>query len=457
MHRAGKMLTQLNLTQLNVEAARRRPQLARLADAAAAAVAVSLPWSTSATAILVVVWLAALLPTLDATRVRREIMTAAGGLTLVLVALGALGMAWADVAMSQRLGGLDGFLKLLCIPLLLAQFRGSPRAWWVILGFLGAALALLVLSWGLAVIPGLPWRGKMVGVPVKDYISQSGVFALCAFALLGCAAQAWRCRRLQSVLALALVAMAFLANIGFVETGRTTLATIAVLVPLFGFRYFGWRGMLAALLVGCVLAGAVWMSSPYLRQRVTHAVEEVELYRSEHRETSAGLRLEFWKNSIAVIAKAPILGSGTGSIPEQLADPVKPEPGVPYFGTVNPHNQILVVAIQLGLIGTITLLGLWIAHLLLFRGDGLISWMGLVAVVENMVGSLFNSHLSDFGQGWIYVFAVGVLGGTALRQAGPPQTNRAAAADSQLLPAASALEGTGAPGALLVPPGVVPG
>jgi O-antigen ligase len=431
MHRAVKMLT-----QLNVETASSRLRLARVADAAAAAVAVSLPWSTSATSILVVVWLAALLPTLDAARLRREITTAAGGLPLALVALAALGMAWADVALKQRLGGLDGFLKLLCIPLLLAQFRGSPRGWWVIFGFLGSALALLVLSWGLAVIPGLPWRGNMVGVPVKDYIGQSGIFALCAFALLGCAAQAWRCGRLQSVLALALVAMAFLANIGFVATGRTTLAIVAALVPLFGFRYFGWRGMLGAVLAGGVLAGAVWMSSPYLRQRVTRAVEEVEAYRTEHRETSAGLRLEFWKNSIGAIAKAPILGSGTGSIPEQLSDPIRFEPGVPYFGTVNPHNQILVVTIQLGLIGTITLLGLWIAHLLLFRGEGLISWMGLVAVVENVVGSLFNSHLSDFGEGWIYVFAVGVLGGTALRQAAPPPASRAEAVDSRLPPAA---------------------
>jgi hypothetical protein len=45
----------------------------------------------------------------------------------------------------------------------------------------------------------------------------------------------------------------------------------------------------------------------------------------------------------------------------------------------------------------------------------------LVAVVQNMVGSLFNSHLSDFTQGWLYVFAVGVLGGTALRQAAPAE------------------------------------
>ena len=41
--------------------------------------AVSLPWSTSATSILLVLWLVALLPTLDVAMMRREVETAAGG------------------------------------------------------------------------------------------------------------------------------------------------------------------------------------------------------------------------------------------------------------------------------------------------------------------------------------------------------------------------------------------
>ena len=34
------------------------------------------------------------------------------------------------------------------------------------------------------------------------------------------------------------------------------------------------------------------------------------------------------------------------------------------------------------------------------RGPGLVEWIGLVVVVQNIVGSLFNSHLFDFTQGW---------------------------------------------------------
>jgi len=36
--------------------------------------------------------------------------------------------------------------------------------------------------------------------------------------------------------------------------------------------------------------------------------------------------------------------------------------------------------------------------------------------VQNIVSCLFNSHLFDFTQGWLYVFGVGVTGGMALRE-----------------------------------------
>jgi hypothetical protein len=37
-------------------------------------------------------------------------------------------------------------------------------------------------------------------------------------------------------------------------------------------------------------------------------------------------------------------------------------------------------------------------------------------VVQNIISSLFNSHIFDFEEGWIYVLGVGVAGGMALRE-----------------------------------------
>ena len=57
---------------------------------------------------------------------------------------------------------------------------------------------------------------------------------------------------------------------------------------------------------------------------------------------------------------------------------------------------------------------MWIAHLMLFRGNGLPQWVGLIVVVQNIVGSAFNSHLFDFDQAWTYILGVGVAGGMVL-------------------------------------------
>jgi hypothetical protein len=80
----------------------------------------------------------------------------------------------------------------------------------------------------------------------------------------------------------------------------------------------------------------------------------------------------------------------------------------------NPHNQTLNVAVQWGLVGVALLWAMWLVHLSLFRGEGLVAWIGLLVVVQNMLSSLINSHLFDFTEGWIYVLGVGVAAGTTL-------------------------------------------
>jgi O-antigen ligase len=80
----------------------------------------------------------------------------------------------------------------------------------------------------------------------------------------------------------------------------------------------------------------------------------------------------------------------------------------------NPHNQTLNVAVQWGLLGVVILYAMWLHHLVLFRGAGFANWIGLVVVVQNVVSSLFNSHLFDFHEGWIYVLGIGIAGARPL-------------------------------------------
>jgi O-antigen ligase len=147
-------------------------------------------------------------------------------------------------------------------------------------------------------------------------------------------------------------------------------------------------------------------------------VGEVESYRAENARTSAGERLEFWTKSLRFIADAPMIGHGTGSIPELFRRAATPGETSSIVAT-NPHNQTFAVAIQLGLVGTVVLFAMWIAHILLFRGPGLAAWVGFAVVVQNFVGSLFNSHLFDFTHGWGYVIGVGIAGGIVAAINGP--------------------------------------
>jgi O-antigen ligase len=174
---------------------------------------------------------------------------------------------------------------------------------------------------------------------------------------------------------------------------------------------------MAIVFAGAIAVGITgWVSSPYLRARTVQLWTDVQKYEATDALNSSGERIEFWKKSLAFVREAPVIGHGTGSIHALFIESSVGQTGPAASATTNPHNQTFAVAIQLGLVGTVVLWAMWIAHLLLFRGNSLVAWIGLLVVAQNILGSLFNSHLFDFTQGWTYVVGVGVAGGVVLRQ-----------------------------------------
>ena len=392
-----------------------RSSLATLADWAAVAVAVALPWSTSAVGVAIALWLVVLLPTLDLASVKRELATAAGGLPVVLWCLGVIGMLWTEVSWHDRFAGLDSFHRLLAIPLLLAQFRRSERGIWVVRGFFISSTAVLIASYAIVLVLGHSWH-RAYGVPVHDTIFQGTEFLICGFGALGYAALARRKGGGHWPNAIFAIGALFLINFAVATASRIALAIAPLLLLLLGWRLFRWRGVLVAVLLAVMAGSAMWFASPVLRDRVARTVVEMQEYSATDRATSIGEHIAFLKESLAIIASAPILGHGTGSIAEEFRRITAGKTGVSAQPTVNPHNQTFAVAIQLGLVGAAALWAMWIAHLLLFRGEGAVAWLGLVVVAENILSSTVHSHLFDFNSGWLYVFATGVLGGTILNE-----------------------------------------
>jgi O-antigen ligase len=401
------------MTALSFIARFDRAFLVRLADWLAVAVGIALPWSTTAVGICIAAWLLAVLPTLDAAAVRREVMTAVGGLPILLWCLGVVGMVWADVGWHERLDGLGGFNRLLVIPLLFAHFSRSSNGAFVVGGFFISSVALLITSFVRVIMFKGVW---LAGVPVHDTIFQGTIFLICGFGALGYSVLAGGKVPWFVLAAIGMLGVMFLVNFAFVTASRTAFVIAPLLLVLLGWRLLGWKGLLGGCVLGVVIGTITWVASPVVRGRIDGSIRELQEYRTADKQTSIGEHLAFLNESLTIVASAPLFGHGTGSIPEQFRRVTIGKTGVSAEPTVNPHNQTFAVAIQLGLVGALVLWAMWLAHLLLFGGPNITAWFGLLVVVENILSSIAHTHLFDFNSGWLYVFGVGVLGGMVMRE-----------------------------------------
>jgi O-antigen ligase len=399
----------------------RHDPLARIrnVDLVAVLVAVLLPWSTSGVAIGMVVWLVALAPTLEVRQFLASLRRPVCMLPIALVILAALGTLWSDAPWGARLYALSPATKLLALPLLLYHFERTKRGLWVFTAFLISCTLLMTVSWLVLLDPGLSLKhgGGERGIFVKNYIDQSQEFALCAVALVYPIVTLLQDRKNRQALLLAAIAVSFIVNMTFVVVSRTALVTMPVMLAVFALMHLKWRTNIILFAGTVVLAALAWMASPQLQTTTNKFTRDYLLYKELNEPTSIGNRLEFYRKSLRFFSEAPLIGHGSGST-RGLFEAAATGPAVLAAGQVvgNPHNQTLNVAVQWGSVGVVILYAMWLVHLLLFRGEGLVAWIGLMVVLQNIFSSLFNSHLFDFHEGWMYVLGVGVAGGATLRE-----------------------------------------
>ena len=389
-------------------------------DVLAVLLALSLPWSTSLVGIFGVVIVLAMMPFLDVEAFLRSLRRPLSALPIAFFLLALVGTLWSDAPWGARLYAVGPTAKLLVLPFLLYHFERSQRGQWVFVAFLVSCTLLMVMSWIVAIEPGLALKssgdGVSRGIFVKNYIDQSQEFALCAVALAYPIVMLLRAKRIWPALLLAALGLSFVVNMGFVIVSRTALVTMPVMAAVFGLLHLRLRTNLMILAAAIVVAAATWLVSPQLETTLTRFSTEYQQYKETGRATSIGERLVYWKNALRFFSDAPLMGHGTGSIRglfEKAASGPDWLAGARVFP--NPHNQTLNVAVQWGVVGIAVLYAMWTVHLLLFRGEGLANWVGLLVVVQNIFTSLFNSHIFDFHEGWMYVLGVGVAGGMVLK------------------------------------------
>jgi len=401
------------------------------ADLFAVLIALSLPWSTSLVAVFAAGFLLSIVPFFDAKGFFRWLRHPVCLWPLALFGLAVVGTLWSSAPWSERLYAIGPSVKLLMLPPLFYHFERSARGMQVLIAFVVSCILLLAMAWVVWFYPHMALKsGAEPGVPVKNYIDQSQEFTLCAVALGYPIVMALRERRVWSALLLLSIAGAFVATMLFVNLSRTAMVTMPIMLAVFGFLHLTWRSGVAILVGTILLAALAWTISPQLQWKVTTFKRDYDIYRELDQPTSIGLRLVFWQKSLRFFADAPLFGHGTGSI-HGLFHEAATGPAVLAEGQIisNPHNQALNVAIQWGVVGVAVLFGIWFSHFMLFRGDGPAAWIGLLVVVQNVFTSLFNSHIFDFHEGWMYVLGVGIAGGMLKRSQGRSDARTVAGSD----------------------------
>ena len=395
----------------------------RLAGWSVVALGLAVPLSTALDNLL----LLALLPLVLIGNAREALRTAlhnpvARASVLLFLALLA-GMLYGEASFKEALDILGKYADLAFVPLLMVAGRDVLIRGYVIRIFLLVMSVTALWSWliGLHILPvtGWMWRGCLPDNPAifRSSITQN---ILMAYAVHLLVLHAYTISKTWLKWTLLALAGLMAGDVLFMVQGKTGYLVLFALLVYLAWtmlarklfkrgRRIGWKEGAGIALAGLLLIFAAYQFSPRLHERVDAAVAESHGWQPNvNNPTSTGARLEFYYNTLAIIEHHPLLGVGTGGFPAAYARQVQ---GKDVLHSTNPHNEYLLVAVQVGVAGFVLLLYLfytqWRCALRLpgvFERDAA---RGLVLTIA--VAALFNSPLHDHTEGLFFALASALL------------------------------------------------
>lgn len=133
-----------------------------------------------------------------------------------------------------------------------------------------------------------------------------------------------------------------------------------------------------------------------LKLRIDKGVNDIQLYVSgQSAETSLGYRFDMWKGALILIYEKPILGWGWHGYQEGMQDLADKGLVTQFAANNHAHNEFLDNQARRGLLGTLTLLGLYLIPLRLFLSRLKSSDLELKAVAT--AGAILPVAFIDYG------------------------------------------------------------
>lgn len=320
-----------------------------------------------------------------------------------------LSLAWTSASLIESW---DFILKLrnyFFIPIFLFFFSNEKHRKFFLISFSVVTILSVILSCISAWIDYPIYKARQGDWAVfRDHITHNlfaGLLGTGFFA--GLVMKQWTgYKKYFAMIGLALISY----NVFFIVPGRTGQITFLCMLAVV-LVVWNWRKGLLFGSIGFLIIGSILLNySSVVRHgfEVAHN-QAMEYIQGSTNQTSMGLRLEFYKNSLQLIQEQPFLGHGVASYSQEYSRLAKENHSfVPESN--NPHNNYLWFGVELGVIGILTLLGLalgaaWQARSLspLWKAN----FFALLACME--ISSLANSFFVDNVSGGAFILLACVL------------------------------------------------
>lgn len=331
---------------------------------------------------------------------------------IAIAVLAAIGLVYTVAPANDALRAFVKHLFLLAIPIILSLAWTKRERDLAIMAFAVAMLVVLALSYGIAagIVPSGP-TALIKGPAANPYVFKLQISHnfLMAFAAFLYAAYAFAATRRAARAGWALASLAAVMNVGLMVQGRTGYLVLLVLALVALGHWYGWRGVVAAVVGGALLIAGAYSGSSTFRLRVDQVGTEWTAWQAGEARTAGGVfdRLSFYANTYRIIEAHPMFGVGTGGFGEAYRRQIA---GSDQIVTQNPHGQYLLSAAEQGVAGLALLLGLFCAVWRDARRQAesrnRINLHALLAAM--VVASLVNSTLIDHVETLFFAWACGI-------------------------------------------------
>ena len=307
------------------------------------------------------------------------------------------------------------YAKLLIIPIIISVVRTKKIRHNGMNAFLFGALILLSISYfkWLGIIPmnlglhDLPDNSQGY-LAFKNRIAHNILMSFLMFVFF-CKAYFDKTQWRWVWLVIALLSLINLMYLVGGRSGQIIALCFVLFLPLYFYGKEAYKYLLIAAISIFMLHKQL---EPLMPGRLLETSQEVSEHKSDEHLTSAGIRLEMYKNTLSLIKQSPFIGYGTGALRYEYNKLANTQDTL-LKDVPNPHNQYLLTFFELGMVGLAALIFMfyrfWQHSNVIARSDTYAGMYLKGVVLTIAIGSMFNSLLLDATEGKFYCVLTGLL------------------------------------------------